>query len=119
MPIKRKDRGEVTNENGTKPQYHMTTDHEMFLQAFESEYSIVWLVFFFSLFVRLMDTDFLMSLNFSTPEPTQIYRYLRSRTKLSVCLRTEALDCAVQSTIIERDRANNKCRVFFLLLCLF
>lgn len=41
MPIKRKDRTEATNDNGTKPQFVVTADHEMFLQAFESEYNIV------------------------------------------------------------------------------
>lgn len=89
MPIKRKDR-ENSNETNCIKSYrmdHLPTDHELFLQAFESKYTYNTIKYSLNEHITARHgpiTTHLLILPIS--EPTQIYRYLRSRNRLSVSI---------------------------------
>lgn len=80
MPPKKRDKDNEATKNSKID--HLQADHELFLQAFESKSLKTILTFVYAkhflYFWANIDTTDIIS------EPTQIYRFLRTRNMLSV-----------------------------------
>lgn len=79
MPPKKRDKDNDTAKSSKID--HLQADHELFLQAFESKYSKPITTCIKALSIRI-----LMHLCNFCAEPTQIYRFLRTRNMLSVSI---------------------------------
>lgn len=74
VPIKKREKeSETKNKSDPKP------DHELFIQAYESKFNVVLNELEFCYFFVFIEQSFVL-------EPTQIYKFLRTRFKHSVSI---------------------------------
>lgn len=94
MPPKKRDKDNEASKNSKID--HLQADHELFLQAFESKLPSPML----SNRAFPVNNFVLIFIHKCFAEPTQIYRFLRTRNMLSVCRNTcNVWSCVMKTTI--------------------